>query len=380
LELVGELRGAFGVEPLLRELNIPKNTYDRWVYRAQHPSAREVRDGELLAAIRRIHDESGGVYGSPRVHAQLQRQGEAVSRTRVERLMREAGITGVAPARKMRTTIPNPADARPHDLVSRAFTAEGPDRLWVTDLTVIPTGEGPLWLASIRDAFSRKVVAWESADTADADLVCAVLEYALRSRRPAADGSLIHHADHGSQYTSIKLTTRLIRSGIRASMGTVGDSFDNALAENLWSAIKTECVRRHTFATHAEANQAIFEYLDGFYNPRRIQKGLGWRSPDEFEAAHHAGELTEQDYTRLAELAQRRRARRATTRDAVSTQHAEEHKSPDTVAGARRSAEGQHQSPARHPATRSAPPTGTAERVRPSGRTLTRTKESRSTG
>jgi hypothetical protein len=287
----------------------------------------------------------------------------------------------VAPARKVRTTIRNPADPRSADLVGRDFTAEGPDRLWVTDLTVIPTGEGPLWLASIRDAFSRKVVAWETADTADADLVCAVLEYALRSRRPAGDGSLIHHADHGSQYTSIKLTTRLIRSGVRASMGTVGDSYDNALAENLWSAIKTECVRRREFATRAEANQAVFEYIDMFYNPRRIQKGLGWRAPDEFEAAHHAGELTEQDYTRLAELAQRRRARRASARDAVSPQHADEHKSgPDTAAGARRSAEGQHQSPARHPANRSVPPTGTAERVRPSGRTLTSTKESRSTG
>lgn len=169
------------------------------MYRAAHPSAREARDVELLAAIRRIHADSGGVYGSPRVHAQLRRAGQAVSRARVERLMREAGITGVAPARKLRTTIPNPADARPHDLVNRVFTADGPDRLWVTDLTVIGTGEGPLWLASIRDAFSRKVVAWETAESADADLVCAVLEYALRSRRPADDGSLVHHADHGSQ-------------------------------------------------------------------------------------------------------------------------------------------------------------------------------------
>lgn len=381
MELVGELRGAFGVEPLLRELNIPKPTYDRWVVRAVTPSAREIRDAELLAAIRRIHDDSGGVYGSPRVHAQLKREGERVSRKRVERLMRQARITGAAPARKLRTTIPNPADPKSADLVGRAFTAEGPDRLWVTDLTVIPTGEGPLWLASIRDVFSRKVVAWETADTADADLVCAVLEYALRSRRPASDGSLIHHADHGSQYTSIKLTTRLIRSGIRASMGTVGDSYDNALAENLWSAIKTECVRRHTFATRAEANQALFEYLDGFYNPRRIQKGLGWRSPDEFEAAHHAGELTGQDYTRLAELAQRRRQRRATKRDTAASSPREqppaaaEATSPDTVIDARPNAA------ARHPgSTRPARPAGTAERVRPSRRTLTSTKKSRSTG
>lgn len=343
--------------------------------RSTTPSARELRDGQLLAAIRRIHQDSGGVYGSPRIHAALRREGERVSRQRVERLMREAGITGVAPARKVRTTIPNRADARPHDLVNRAFTAEGPDRLWVTDLTVIATGEGPLWLASIRDAFSRKVVAWETADTADADLVCAVLEYALRSRRPADDGSLIHHADHGSQYTSIKLTSRLVRSGIRASMGTVGDSFDNALAENLWSAIKTECVRRAEFATRAEANQALFEYIDGFYNPRRIQKGLGWRSPDEFEAAHHAAALTADDYMRLAQIATRRRQRRAAKRPAPSSQAPvpAEHPGPATATDAR-------QSTAWHPATRAAPRAGTAERVRPSGRTLTTTKESRSAG
>jgi transposase InsO family protein len=191
------------------------------------PSAREVRDGELLERIGAIHVASDGTYGSPRVHAVLKREGEAVSRKRVERLMREARLSGVSPARKLRTTIANPADTRPGDLVGRNFTAAGPNRLWVTDLTVIATGEGPLWLASIRDAFSRKIVAWETSDVADADLVCAVVEYALRSRRPPRDGSLVHHADHGSQYTSIKLTTRLVRAGIRASMGTVGDSYDN---------------------------------------------------------------------------------------------------------------------------------------------------------
>jgi transposase InsO family protein len=330
-----------------------------------------VRDSELLAAIRRVHEQSGGVYGSPRIHAQLKREGESVSRKRVERLMRQNQISGVAPARKLRTTIPNPADRRPGDLVGRNFTASGPDRLWVTDLTVIPTGEGPLWLASIRDAFSRKVVAWDTADIADADLVCAVLEYALHSRRPAGDSGLIHHADHGCQYTSIKLTNRLVRVGIRASMGTVGDSFDNALAENLWSAVKTECVRHHPehFATRARANQALFEYIDGFYNPRRIQKGLGWRSPDEFEAAHHAGQLTDVDYQRLPELAARRRQRQ---RPASQQQ-------PSPTTSPVLPHPGASSRPPRrasHPAARAK----AAERIRPSGRTLTTTKESRSTG
>jgi putative transposase len=346
-----------------------------------------VRDGELLARIREVHADSGGVYGSPRIHAVLRREGEAVSRKRVERLMREAGIAGVAPARKIRTTVPNPADRLSDDLVKRDFTAEGPDRLWVTDLTVIPTGEGPLWLASIRDAFSRKVVAWESSDTADADLVCAVLEYALRSRRPPQDNTLIHHADHGSQYTSIKLTTRLIRSGIRASMGTVGDSYDNALAENLWSVIKTECVRRTEFATRAEANQALFTYIDGFYNTRRIQKGLGWRSPDEFEAAHHAGALTGQDLARLAATAQRRRARREAAREARPSPAAQPDPRADaagTISPAAGSAPATPTSPRRsdreEPRGPRQRPGSTAKRVHPSGRTLTTTRKSRSAG
>ncbi len=151
----------------------------------------------------------------------LRREGVRTSRKRVERLMREAGIAGVAPGRRRRSTpVSDPAAPRSDDLVGRDFTAPAPNRLWVTDLTLIDTGEGPLWLSSIKDAFSRKIVAWATSATADADLVCTALEYALNSRRPAADGSLIHHADHGCQYTSIKLTTRLLRAGIRPSMGT----------------------------------------------------------------------------------------------------------------------------------------------------------------
>ncbi|MCA1223792.1 IS3 family transposase [Streptomyces sp. 8L] len=173
--------------------------------------------------------------------------------------------------------------------VRRDFSASVPNRLWVTDLTMIPTGAGPLWLSAIRDAFSRRVVAWETSARADADLVLSSLEYALASRE-VAPGELVHHTDHGCPYTSIKLTTRLVRVGIQASMGSVGDSFDNALAENLWSTVKTECIRRHTFATRAEANLALFEYIDGFYNSRRIQKRLGHLSPIEFEEKHYANQ------------------------------------------------------------------------------------------
>nr|WSX47794.1 IS3 family transposase [Streptomyces sp. NBC_00974] len=276
-----------GVEHVLRELNIPSSTYYRWRRAESEPCERRRRDVELTDRIRKVHDESGGIYGSPRVHAVLKREDVHVGRKRVERLMRQAGLAGISPRRGKGFTRRDPDAELAPDLVERDFTAPAPNRLWVTDLTMIATLEGPLWLSAIRDAFSRRVVAWETSARADADLVLTTLEHALASREPAAD-ELIHHADHGRQYTSVKLTTRLVRAGIQASMGSVGDSFDNALAENLWMLIKTECVRGRVFATRAEANLALFQYLDGFYNPRRIQKRLGYLSPIEYEEKHYA--------------------------------------------------------------------------------------------
>jgi transposase InsO family protein len=276
-----------GVEPVLRELHIPSSTYYRWCQSQKQPCERRRRDIELTAQIRQVHEDSGGIYGSPRVHAVLKREGVRVGRKRVERLMRQAGLAGISPRKSKSFTRRDPDAGLAPDLVNRDFTACEPNRLWVTDLTMIHTAEGPLWLSAIRDAFSRRVVAWETSAHADADLVLTTLEYALASRE-VAPGKLVHHADHGCQYTSIKLTTRLVRAGIESSMGSIGDSFDNALAENLWSTIKTECIRGRVFATRAEANLALFEYLDGFYNPRRIQKRLGYLSPIEYEEKHYA--------------------------------------------------------------------------------------------
>ncbi|WP_372404936.1 IS3 family transposase [Streptoverticillium reticulum] len=280
-----------GVECVLRELHIPSATYYRWRRAEKEPCERRRRDVELTEQIRTIHADSGGIYGSPRVHAVLKREGVRVGRKRVERLMREDGLAGVSPRRKSGFTRRDPKATLAPDLVNRDFTAPAPNRLWVTDLTMVPTGEGPLWLSAIRDAFSRRVVAWETSARADADLVLTTLEYALSSRE-VEPGKLIHHADHGCQYTSIKLTTRLVRAGIEASMGSVGDSYDNALAENLWMLIKTEGLRGRTFATRAEANLALFEYIDGFYNPRRIQERLGYLSPIEFEEKHYTDQAT----------------------------------------------------------------------------------------
>ncbi|MER6695235.1 IS3 family transposase [Streptomyces minutiscleroticus] len=276
------------VEPTLRELHIPSSTYYRWRQAKKEPCERRRRDAELTAKIQQIHAGSGGIYGSPRVHAVLKREGVHVGRKRVERLMREAGLAGISPRRagKGFTRRDRNTDLAP-DLVRRNFTADRPNRLWVTDLTMVSTLEGPLWLSAIRDAFSRRVVAWETSARADADLVLATLEYALASRE-VEPGQLIHHADHSCQYTSVKLTTRLVRAGVEASMGSVGDSYDNALAENLWMLIKTEGLRSRAFATRAEANLALFEYIDGFHNSRRIQKRLGYLSPVEFEEKHYA--------------------------------------------------------------------------------------------
>jgi putative transposase len=278
------------VEPALRELHIASSTFYRWRRAEKEPCERIRRDAELTEQITRIHTDSGGIYGSPRVHAVLKREGMHVGRKRVERLMREADLAGVSPRRSGFTRRDPKATLAP-DLVNRDFTAPAPNRLWVTDLTMIATGEGPLWLSAIRDAFSRRVVAWETSARADADLVLSSLEYALASRE-IEPGTLIHHADHGCQYTSVKLTTRLVRAGIEASMGSVGDSYDNALAENLWMIVKTECVRGRVFATRAEANLALFEYIDGFYNSRRIQERLGFLSPVEFEEKHYTDRAT----------------------------------------------------------------------------------------
>ncbi|MFD4144115.1 IS3 family transposase [Streptomyces sp. NPDC058572] len=279
-----------GVEPVLRELSVPSSTYYRRRRAEREPCERRRRDVELTEQIKEIHADSGGIYGSPRVHAVLKREGVHVGRKRVERLMREADIAGISPRRKGFTRRDPKATPAP-DLVNRDFTAKAPNRLWVTDLTMIATDEGPLWLSAVRDAFSRRVVAWETSARADADLVLSSLEYALASRE-VEPGTLVHHADHGCRYTSIKLTTRLLRAGVEASMGSVGDSYDNALAENLWMLIKAECVRGRIFATRAEANLALFEYIDGFYNGRRIQKRLGHLSPVEFEEKHYADQVS----------------------------------------------------------------------------------------
>jgi putative transposase len=199
MTLVDRLRGRFGVEPVLRVLEIPTSTFYGWVARRRRPSPRDIEEVWLSEQIERIHKESDGTYGSPKVWAQLRREGIRVSRKRVERLMRQEGLQGAFMRKRRRSsTRRDPAATPAPDLVNRDFHADAPDRLWVADLSRIPTGEGPLWLASVRDAFSRRIVGWKASDRADTQLVLGALEYALWSRKVERD-RLVFHSDHGAQ-------------------------------------------------------------------------------------------------------------------------------------------------------------------------------------
>lgn len=264
------------------------STFYGWLARDRDPSPRRREDVEVLAEIRGVHDRSGQTYGAPRVHATLRRRGRHVSRKRVERLMRAAGLQGAYLRKRWRapSTRQDPNAAPAPDLVGRDFTAEAPDRLWVADATRIPCGEGAFWLAAVRDVFSNRIVGWKTSDRCDTELVLGALEYAVWSR-DVLNGQLRHHSDRGSNYTSFRFGARLEDHGILASMGSVGDSYDNALMENFFSTLKTELVYRRTWRTREEAENALFAYIDGWYNRERIQARLGWLSPDEYEHNWH---------------------------------------------------------------------------------------------
>ena len=293
MSFVDQHRDRFGVEPILRVLKIPVSTFYGWLAQQRDPCQRRRQDAWLLGKIRAVHGRSGGTYGAPRVHAQLRRDGVRTSRKRVERLMATHGLQGAFLRKRWRcSTRQDPRATPAPDLVDRNFKTDAPNRLWVADISRIPTGEGPLWLAGVRDAFSRRIVGWKASDRADVDLVLGALEYAVWGRGLDGDPAqrrLIHHSDRGAQYTAIRFTQRLHNAGIQPSMGSVGDSFDNALAENFFSILKVERIYRTSYRTREEAELDLFRYIDGWYNPHRIQRELGWLSPDESEEAYYTG-------------------------------------------------------------------------------------------
>ncbi len=268
---------------MCRLLGVSASGYYAWQQRP--PSARAQADAALTESIRAIHERSRETYGMPRIHAELAAEGLLVGRKRVARLMRGAGLEGISRRRRGRTTRRD-QDARPApDLVERNFSAGGPDELWVADITYVPTWAGFLYLAVVLDAFSRRVVGWSMANHLRTDLVLEALNMALWQRRPEA---VIHHSDQGCQYTSIAFGLRCREAGVRPSMGSVGDAYDNALCESFFATLECELLDRRRFPTQAEAKMAIFDFIEGFYNPHRRHSALGHESPVNYERRRQA--------------------------------------------------------------------------------------------
>ena len=274
------------IATLCRVLGVSTSGYYAWQHRA--PSARAQRDAELTMKIHTIHLESRGTYGAPRVQAELAAQGIHVGRKRVARLMRAARVQGVSRRKWVTTTTRDPESRPAPDLVQRQFAVDGPDRLWVADITYVPTGTGFLYLAVVLDAWSRRVIGWAMATHLRTELVLAALDMALEQRRPQG---VIHHSDHGCQYTAITYGQRCLAFGVRPSMGSVGDAYDNALCESFFATLECELLDREQFRTPAEARRALFDYIEGWYNPRRRHSALGYESPLHYERVHAAGAL-----------------------------------------------------------------------------------------
>jgi putative transposase len=277
-------KDRFGVEPICQLLPIAPSTY--YQHRRRRPSARAVRDAKLRAEIRRVHADNFGVYGARKIWRQLHREGISVARCTVERLMRELGLEGVRRGKPHKTTTPEVADVQPADLVKRDFSASRPNQLWVADLTYVATWSGFVYVAFIVDAFSRFLVGWQAARSLRTDLALDALEMAIWARRGELEG-LVHHSDRGGQYLAIRYTERLAEAGAVTSVGSRGDSFDNALAETIIGLYKTELIRRRgPWKGLDEVEYATLEWVDWF-NHRRLLEPIGHVPPAEFEAGYH---------------------------------------------------------------------------------------------
>ena len=279
-ELVERDKANHKVSQMCRVLGVSTSGYYAW--RQRGPSNRATRNEELLERIRKIHADNRGVYGSPRVHAELVlEQRIRCSRKRAARLMRSAGLTGVCRRRRRSCTRRDESKQPQPDLVQRQFEQPAPNQLWVADLTQHRTDEGWLYLATVLDACTRKIAGWAMGAHAKADLVLGALNMAIRHCRPHK--GLIHHSDHGSQYTSLAFTRRLEEAGIRGSMGTVGDALDNAMAESFFATLQTELLDRGRWPTRQTLMTEIFTYIQAFYNRKRRHSALGYLSPEEYE-------------------------------------------------------------------------------------------------
>jgi putative transposase len=286
IAFIDDHRAAYGVEPICKILPIAPSTYYEHMAKRATPekqSDRVKRDEILRADIQRVFAENFEVYGARKVWRQLQREGHEVARCTVERLMRTMGLQGAVRGKSVRTTISDKATPCPQDRVNRQFQASAPNMLWVSDFTYIATWQGLIYVAFVIDAFARRIVGWRVSRTAHAGFVLDALEQALHDRRPVRRGGLIHHSDRGSQYVSIKYTERLLEAGIEPSVGSVGDSYDNALAESINGLYKTEVIRRRGPWKSLEAVEfATLEWVDWF-NHRRLLEPIGNIPPAEAE-------------------------------------------------------------------------------------------------
>ena len=281
-------RAEFGVEPICAELPIAPSTYYELKARERHPErvpARQRRDALLCDEIRRVWRENFCVYGARKTWRQLNREQIAVARCTVERLMGKIGLCGASRGKAFKTTIPDEKGARPADLVERKFTAERPNQLWVADFTYVATWQGFVFVAFVIDVFARCIVGWRVSSSIKTDLVLDALEQALHARSDT-DG-LVHHSDKGCQYLSIRYSERLTEEGIQASVGSTGDSYDNALAESIIGLYKTEVIRRRGPWRNIETVEfATLEWVDWFNN-RRLLEPIGNVPPAEFEQAYY---------------------------------------------------------------------------------------------
>lgn len=283
---VDDHRNAYQVKRLCMALGVSRSGYYGWKTRPL--SSRATSDLDLMVLVSEIHDRSRGTYGAPRVTGQLRRRGECINHKRVARLMRLNGLAGVSNRRKWRRGHPAIAAPAP-DLLERNFTATEPNQRWVADITEFSTGEGKLYLAGIMDLFSRRIIGWSIGPRRPADLVVDALVMAIARREPEA--GVVHHADHGSQYTSMVFTDTAHDAKVTLSFGRIGTAYDNAAMEAFWSTLKRELAhihKRDRWASRDELRGALFDYIEIFYNRARHQTGLGHLTPAEYEKIHAA--------------------------------------------------------------------------------------------
>lgn len=274
-------QAVYPIRSVSRVLGVSPSGFYAW--RKRPPSKREQADDMLTQEIKKIHQKSKGTYGAPRIHAELAERGWHVGRKRVARLMRAADLRGVSRRKAPRTTQRRPEAQPVPDLVQRNFTASRPNELWVADITYIPTWTGFLYLAVVLDAWSRRIVGWAMATHLRTELVLQALQMAIQQRHPQ---DVIHHSDHGGQYTSIAFGHRCQEAGIRPSMGSVGDCFDNAMCESFFATLECELLDRTSFRTPAEARPVVFQFIEGWYNPHRRHSAIDYLSPNRYEALH----------------------------------------------------------------------------------------------